>query len=67
MAYLVLEIQSGDNVATTINDYDNLNQAESKYHQILTSAALSEVPKHSAMILNDDGQLLKVECYNHED
>ena len=66
MKYLVLEIQSGDTVSTIIDDYDNLNNAESKYHQVLTSAAVSDVPKHSAMIINEEGRVLKVECYIHE-
>ena len=66
MKYLVLEIQLGDTVSTIISDYDNLNQAESKYHQILTAAAISNIYKHSAMIINEEGRVLKVECYIHE-
>ena len=67
MKYIVLEIQSGNTISTIVNDYDNINQAESKYHQILTTAATSDVLKHSAMIIDDEGHLRKVECYTHED
>lgn len=66
MKYLVLEIQLGDTVSTIISDYDDLNQAESKYHQVLTAAAISNIYKHSAMIINEEGRVLKVECYIHE-
>lgn len=64
--YIVLEIQTSNTVATIVNSYEDRNQAESKYHQILTAAALSNVPKHSAVLMNDVGQTIKNETYIHE-
>ena len=64
--YIVLEIQTSTTVATIVNSYEDRNQAESKYHQILTAAALSSVPKHSAVLMNDEGQTIKDETYIHE-
>lgn len=64
--YIVLEIQTSNTVATLVNSYEDRNQAESKYHQILTAAALSSVPKHSAVLMNDEGQTIKDETYIHE-
>lgn len=64
--YIVLEIQTSTTVATLVNSYEDRNQAESKYHQILTAAALSSVPKHSAVLMNDEGQTIKSETYIHE-
>jgi hypothetical protein len=64
--YIVLEIQTSNTVATLVNAYEDRNQAESKYHQILTAAALSSVPKHSAVLMNDEGQTIKDETYIHE-
>lgn len=64
--YIVLEIQTSNTVATIVNSYEDRNQAESKYHQILTAAALSSVPKHSAVLMNDEGQTIKSETYIHE-
>lgn len=64
--YIVIEIQTSTTVATIVNSYDNINQAESKYHQILTAAVLSSVPKHGAVLMNDTGETLKTECYIHE-
>lgn len=63
--YIVIEIQTSDTVATIVNSYDNRPQAESKYHQILTAAAVSNVPKHGAIMLTDEGERLKNECYIH--
>ena len=63
--YIVMEIQTSDTVATIVNSYDNRPQAESKYHQILTAAAISAVPKHGAVMLTDEGERLKGECYTH--
>lgn len=63
--YIVMEIQSSDTTATIVNSYADRNQAESKYHQILTAAAVSSVPKHSAVLLAENGVSLKNESYFH--
>lgn len=63
--FIVMEIQTSATVATIVNSYDNRPQAESKYHQILTAAAVSTVPKHGAIMLTDEGERLKNECYIH--
>lgn len=63
--YVVIEIQTSNNVATIVNAYTERSQAESKYHQILYAAALSTVPKHGAVMLTDEGERLKSECYRH--
>lgn len=64
--YIVLEIQTSTTVATLVSSYENRNQAESKYHQILTAAAVSSIPKHSAVLMDDEGNRIKSECYIHE-
>lgn len=64
--YIVVEIQTSTTISTLVNSYEDRNQAESKYHQILTAAALSNVPKHSAVLMNDVGQTIKNETYIHE-
>lgn len=65
--YIVMEIQTSNTVATIVNSYDNRNTAEQKYHMILSSAAVSQVPKHGAVMLTDEGVRLKGECYIHEE
>lgn len=64
--YIVLEIQTSATVATLVNSYEDRNQAESKYHQILSAAALSSVPKHSAVLMDDVGETIKMDSYIHE-
>lgn len=65
--YIVMEIQTSDKVATIVNSYEDRNTAEQKYHQILSAAAVSQVPKHGAVMLTDEGVRLKGECYIHEE
>lgn len=63
--YIVLEIQTSDTVATLVTSYDNKNAAESAYHQVLASAAISQIPIHSAMIITSSGIVIKNESYYH--
>ena len=66
MQYIVIELQStGESVSNIVSKYSTLNEAESKYHQILSAAAISSVPVHSAVILTDEGHSMKHECYKH--
>lgn len=64
--YIVLEIQTSTTVATLVNSYEDRNQAESMYHQILSAAAISNVPKHSAVLMDDVGETIKMDSYIHE-
>ena len=41
-------------------------KAESKYHEVLASAAISELPQHSATLLTCDGRAIMNQCYKHE-
>lgn len=65
--YIVMEIQtnaSGE-VATLINQFDNINNAESKFHQILASASISEIPVHTAVLMDEKGVTYRAESYDH--
>lgn len=65
--YLVIEIQklSDTNIATLVSDHSDRNEAESKFHAVLQYAAVSAVPIHSAVLLNEDGYLIMRETYTH--
>ena len=67
--YIVLEIQKNANgqVGTLVTSYEDRNQAEQKYHLVLSSAAVSDLPVHSAMILTESTMVLKQECYRHNE
>lgn len=66
--YIILELQTNidGTVGALINAYENQNEAESNYHKVLMSAAISNLPRHTAFMLTDDGYVIKSECYRHE-
>ena len=64
--YFVLEIQINETGSILPYAFDNLADAEAKYHSILAVAAKSEVPKHSAVLMAENGITLKQESYFHE-
>ena len=41
-------------------------KAESKYHEVLAAAAVSELPQHSATLLTSDGRCVMNQFYRHE-
>lgn len=41
-------------------------KAEAKYHEVLASAAVSELQSHSATLLTADGRAVMNQCYKHE-
>lgn len=70
MKYIVLEIQKfqdGTIAVPPIDTYDSYFDALARYHTILATAAVSDVPVHSALILNDVGQELRLDSYNKAD
>lgn len=64
--FIVMEIQKGASVSTIVNTYETRNEAEQKYHTVLAYAAVSSVPQHSAVMLDDDGSYIKSEVFVHE-
>ena len=40
-------------------------KAESKYHEVLAAAAISELQSHSATLLTADGRSIMSQCYKH--
>jgi len=65
--YIILETQTNANgtLGTIVSQYEDRNQAESKYHQVLAAAALSTLPRHCAFMLSDEGYLYQSQCYTH--
>ena len=66
--FVVVETQrNADNTVSVLtSSYASENEAYSNYHRVLTYAAVSDIPVHSAFLLVDDGNLLKSECFKHE-
>lgn len=40
-------------------------KAESKYHEVLAAAAVSELPTHAAIMFSTEGFPLMHQCYTH--
>lgn len=67
MKYLVVEIQKFETgaMSTPTWAYDELNAAQSKYHSVLAAAAISKLPCHSAVLMNETGFCIAHECFTH--
>ena len=69
MKYLVLEIQTAADgkVATIITAKDELNEAMSAFYMILAAAAVSTVPVHAAVLLMNNGAVIKSDVFDHRE
>ncbi len=67
--FLVIEIQkhSDSQLIPTLTTWATKEEAENKYHTVLSYAAVSEVPIHSAVVLDETGCILRNKSYNHID
>lgn len=66
--YVAIEIKLKKDGTMEVSTFKKAEkeQAEKAFHSILTTAADSEHPIHSAAILNAEGKLIKSECYKHQ-
>lgn len=62
--YIVLEIQTYDDgtVGMINTAFEDQNLAKNKYYSVLAAAAISGLPKHTAVLLNEEGISLRHEC-----
>lgn len=67
MKYIVIEMQKNTEgqVANLVTAHNTLAEAESKFYTILASAAINDVPVHSAIIVSEEGFPIKHQCYKH--
>jgi len=67
MNFLVIEIQVNDSgaIGNFVWSFDEFNAACSQYHAVLASAAVSSIPVHSAVLLNETGFCVKHESFDH--
>lgn len=66
--YIVFEIQTNSNgaVGTLVTSYDDRPHAESAYHGVLASAAISSLPCHACVLLTNTGEMLECRVYERE-
>lgn len=67
MNYIVVEMQTNEGTTSTLtNQYSSFDQANQKYHQILSYASVSTIDCHSAVMLDENGMFLKSEGFRHD-
>ena len=68
MNYIVIEMQTANGVTSVLSTVKaTLNEALNHYYTVLAAAAISSVPLHSATRLNERGQRIKYECFDHSE
>ena len=67
--YLVIELQktAENTISNLVWAYQTKNEAESKYHSVLSAAAISSVPLHAACLLSEQGYTITSQCYLHDE
>ena len=66
---IILEIQEqkmGSEPTTITYTASSIDEAKSKFHYILHYAAVSELYRHGAVLMETDGKYLARECFTHE-
>lgn len=65
--YILCEMQTTGNQTALVptKTFADKNQAESAYHQALSAAAVSDVPVHAVVLLDEHGNAVKREFYEH--
>lgn len=67
--FIVIELQKNEDgtLGNFVWAFDDENQAESKYHSVLALAAVSSIPKHSVVLMHEEGFVIKYETYTHDE
>lgn len=64
--YIVIELQTSNGVTSMLTyQFNDRDQAESKYHNVLSYAAVSTVEFHAVSIIDRLGTVIRNESYNH--
>lgn len=65
--FLVMELQVSANgtVGNIVTSHNTLPEAQNKFYTICAFAAVSDVPIHSAIILDRTGVLIDRQCFEH--
>lgn len=66
--YMIIEIQKqadGSGAFPPVIQKADWNEALSSYHSVCAVAAISSIPKHMVLLLDDDGNILNREICRH--
>ena len=63
---IVIELQkNGEQLGNIVTSHTTLQEAQHKFHTVAASAAISNVEKHSVVLLNDDGFTIERITFEH--
>lgn len=65
--FILQEMQTSgtQTVLTPTRTYSDRNEAESAFHSALSAAAISSVPVHAVVLLDEYGGTVRSEFYEH--
>ena len=64
--FIVIELQkNGNQMGNIVTAHDTLQDAQHKFHTVAAAAAISNVEKHSVVLLNDDGFPIERTTFEH--
>lgn len=68
MGYIVLHFNGNSNggIATDVKVFTTLHDAEYRYHQWLSVASQSQNPYDGVVMLTNEGEYVKKECFYHD-
>ena len=66
--YIVIELQTNTDgsVGNLVWAFSSKELAFSKYHDVLSAAAVSALPVHAAVILDNHGLQIAAQAFEHE-
>lgn len=66
--YIVVELQTSadGSVGNFVWAFSTKEDAFAKYHTVLSTAAVSALPVHAAVILDNHGQQIAAQAFEHE-
>lgn len=66
--YIVIELQTNADgaIGNIVTAFNSEEQAFAKYHAILSAAAVSSLPCHAAVILDNKGMQIAAQYFKHE-
>ena len=65
--FVVIELQkNGQQMGNIVTAHETLQDAQHKFHTAAAAAAISNVEKHSVILLNDDGFPIERTTFEHK-
>ena len=65
--FIVIELQkNGTQMGNIVTAHETLQDAQHKFYTVAAAAAISNIEKHSVVLLNDDGFTIERITFEHE-